>query len=464
VIPFSAVGDAYTSSVRPDVNTGNSPILRIASRPKILSYLTFSVGGLSGTVTSARLQLWSYVADLRGVAVHAVDRSWNENSITAATAPEPGETVALTGMVPPKAWATADVTQLVQGNGLVRVALTQVGSGAAQFASREGAHPPVLVVRTSSRALSGRSSTAVLSETIDNVARATGHRYAAHDNQGRSMDTLKVIPRPGGGYIGVYHNGPQGAFRVYVAVSRDLLHWTSKAQLDSNASQPTIAALSDSGYLLADEESADHATGSRPRLRFRFYPSLAALLTGRADRTFDAPHALAPPSHGEEGTPDIRSAVLSPDLSHSRITVGFHYALPHGLDRPGLGVLTNFSSWAARPDTALEAALRADGVSGKIGDRDALSFLGTPFEVIEAQVGAGPAWNVYLYNERTRRAVRLDIRTNQGSHSFGNPTITNLRTPSGATALVVTLFLRQSLAASGESGELIYYRTYSVNH
>jgi hypothetical protein len=31
-------------------------------------------------------------------------------------------------------------------------------------------------------------------------------------------------------------------------------------------------------------------------------------------------------------------------------------------------------------------------------------------------------------------------------------------------ALVFTLFLREQFAASGETGELIYYRTYSVNH
>ncbi len=463
-IPFSPVGDAYVSSARPAVNTGNSPVLRTASRPKILSYLTFSLAGLSGTVASAKLRFWSNVADLRGAAVHAVDRSWNENSITAATAPALGETVAQTGMVSAKAWVTVDVTPLVLGNGVVRVALTQVGSGSGQYDSREGAHPPVLVVRTSSGVLSGRSPAAVLSGAIDNVPKATGHRYAARDDHGRSMDTLKIIPRPGGGYLGVYHSGPQGAFRVYLAESRDLLHWTSKAQLDKDASQPTIAALADSGYLLADEASANQAAGLRPRLRFRHYASLAALLAGRADRTFEAPHTLAPLGAGEEGTPNIISAVLSPDLSHSRIAVGFHYGLPLGLDRPGLGVLTNFSSWSARPDTALDAALRADGVSGKIGDRDAVRFLGASSELIEAQAGTGPAWHIYLYDERTRRAVPLHIRTNQGSRSFGNPTVTDLRGPSGAMTLVFTLFLRQSLAPSGEAGELIYYRTYSVNH
>jgi hypothetical protein len=467
-IPFSATGDAYVSSARPSVNLGSSPALRIASRPKIRSYLTFSLSGISGIVTRATLRLWSDVADLRGTAVHAVDGPWNEHSITYSTAPAFGKAVALTGMVAAKAWVSVDVTTLVAGNGPVTMALTQVGSGSGQYDSREGVHPPELVVHTSSgsgsRTLPVKSPAAALSSAIEAVPDATARRYATRDDHGRGMDTLKIIPKRGGGYLGVYHSGPQGAFRVYVAESRDLLHWTSKAQLDNNASQPTIAALSDSGYLLADEASGNQAAGLRPRLRFRHYASLSALLTGRADRTFEAPHILAPRGHGEEGTPDILSAVLSPKLSHSRITVGFHYRLPYGPDRPGLGVLANFSSWTARPDAALEAALHAADMSGRIGDRDAVTFLGAPLELVEAQLSGSAEWHIYLYNERTRRAVPLHIRTNQGSQSFGNPTVTNVRAPSGAMALVFTLYLRQSFAASGEAGELIYYRTYGSNH
>jgi len=440
-------------------------VLRIASRPKIVSYLTFSVSGLSGTVTAATLRLWANVADLRGAAVHAAPGSWNEDSITASNAPAVGQAVALTGKVGAKTWVTADVTPLVPGNGVVSMALTQVGSGSGQYDSREGAHPPELVVQTTSGsyALSAHSAPAALRAAIEAVPDATAYRYATLDDHGRSMDTLKIISKPGGGYLGVYHSGPHGVFRVYVAESRDLLHWRSKALLDNDASQPAIAALSDSGYLLADEASVSRTARLQLILRFRHYASLAALLSGRADRTFEAPLTVAPGDAKAEGTPNIFSATLSPDLSHSRIVVGFHYRPPHGLDRPGIGVLTNFSSWAGRPDTALEAALRAAGASGAIGDRDAVRFLGEPFELVEAQAGTGPAWQVYLYDQRTHLAAALHIRTNQGSRSFGNPTATSLRGPSGATTLVFTLFLRSSLAHIGEAGELVYYRTYNTS-
>ena len=463
-ISFSPVGDAYVSYVRPSVHLGTVPVLRTASRPKIRSYLTFSVAGLPGIVTRATLRLWSNVADVRGLAVHAVGGLWNEDSITAANAPAIGDAVDQTGRVAAKAWITADVTQLVSGDGLVSMALTQVGSGSGQYDSREGAHQPELAVQTSTRALLAASPAATLRSAIENVPEATARRYAAHDDRGHSMDTLKIISSPSGGYLGVYHSGPQGSFRVYLAESRDLLHWVYKAQLDSGASQPTIAALSDSGFLLADEASGNRTAKLRPRLRFRHYASLAALLSGRPDRTFEAPHTLAPTGAGAEGTPNIFSAALSPDLAHSRIEVGFHYRLPHGQDRPGRGTLTRFSSWSAWPDTHLEAALHAQGVHGKIGDRDGVTFLGGDFDLIEAQAGAGPSWQVYLYDESTHDAAALHIRTDQGSGSFGNPTVTNLRGPSGRSVLVVTLFLRQSLARSSEAGELVYFRAYSARH
>jgi hypothetical protein len=458
-IPFSASADAYVSSARPAVNLGTAPVLRTASRPKIMRYLTFSVSGLSGTVTTATLRLWADVADLRGAAVHAAPGSWSEDSVTASNAPAAGDAVTLTGPVSAKTWVTADVTPLVPGNGVISVALTQVGSGSGQYDSREGAHPPELVVQTTSGAPapSARSAAGLLRAAVEAVPDATAFRYATRDDNGRSMDALKIISRPGGGYLGVYHSGPAGVFRVYVAESRDLLHWTARASLD-DASQPAIAALSDSGYLLADEASVSRGAQVR-LLRFRHYASLATLLSGRTDRGYEAPLTIASGEARAEGTPNLFSATLSPDLSHSRIVVGFHYRLPHGTDRPGIGELTDFSSWSGRPDTVLGAALRAEGASGAIGDRDAVSVLGAPLELVEAQAGAGPAWQVYLYDRRTHRATALHIRTSRGSRSFGNPTVTGLRGPSGTAALVFTLFLPISPAPNGEAGELVYYRT-----
>ena len=86
--------------------------------------------------------------DTHGVAVHAVQGSWDENSITAVNAPAIGGAASETGPISAQAWAFADVTRLVPGNGLVSFALTEVGSGHAELGSKEGAHSPELLIQT----------------------------------------------------------------------------------------------------------------------------------------------------------------------------------------------------------------------------------------------------------------------------------------------------------------------------
>ena len=142
------VGDAWVSSAQPGLSPGSTPVLRTASQPETRSYLTFSVEGVSGPITRAILRLWSDRADTPGVAVHAVHGSWDEESITAASAPAIGDAASKTGPIAARTWAFADVTRLLPGSGLVSFALTQVGSGNAEFGSREGAHSPELMVQT----------------------------------------------------------------------------------------------------------------------------------------------------------------------------------------------------------------------------------------------------------------------------------------------------------------------------
>ena len=60
---------------------------------------------------------------------------------------------------------------------------------------------------------------------LGDVVGATGHRYGLRDSAGNTMDTLKIIPDPAGGYLGVYHT----ANRVNLATSGDLLNWTFPA-------------------------------------------------------------------------------------------------------------------------------------------------------------------------------------------------------------------------------------------
>jgi len=293
-------------------------------------------------------------------------------------------------------------------------------------------------------------------EIIEDIPAATS-RYQARDDVGNSMDTLKVIENPGGGYLGVYHSAADHGFTVHVASSNDLLTWTHRAIVDEPASQPTIAALSDGGFLLATEAGG---SGRPAWLRFRHYPGLAQLLAARPDRTFDAPHTQVPSGKLAEGTPNIYSATLEPDLDHSVIDVGFHYFRDGDVDRQARGTLRDFQKWATARQPHLDAAVEAWDARGNIGDRDHLRLQGGDVTLLEGQLRKGDwsSWRVFLYDWSTGKAHPLRVRTHGGSTAFGNPTITALRSPSGFPAMLVTLFVFSEGAAAGEAGELVYFR------
>jgi hypothetical protein len=296
-----------------------------------------------------------------------------------------------------------------------------------------------------------------LIELLTDVPAATA-RYDIRDDGGRSMDTLKVIASPAGGYLAVYHCGiGNQQFAVHVAVSDDLLHWTHRAELDRPASQPTIAALDDGGFLVVLEAGGG---GPPPWLRFVYYSSADRLLAGAADRVFDAPHTLVPRGRHAEGTPNIYAVRQAPDLDHSEIDIGFHYFRRGQVDRQGRGTLTGFRQWRTRRERYLDAVLEGHGTAGNIGGRDRFVWDGRAYLLIEGQLrrGVWESWRTFLYDESTGTATPLQIRSHGGSVAFANPSATVLTLPSGEPGLVVTSYLFHSGAAPGEGGPLLYYR------
>jgi hypothetical protein len=283
---------------------------------------------------------------------------------------------------------------------------------------------------------------------IENVTGAAARRFGAVDSAGNKMDTAKIIPDPTGGYLAVYHTNPGP--RVSVATSTDLVSWTFRAQLGTQASQPTIAALTDDGFLVVwEQEPSNH-------LAFRYYRSHADLLRGVSSRSFDAPQTLSPCA---EGTPNIYSVTLAPTIDASTIDVGAHYFSNCDVDRQQRGTLKNFSSWTTSKQQGLDNAILHWGIHGNIGDRDAITFRGLQFDIIEGQFTKGDfgSWRSFLFDFQTGNADQLAIRTPGGSTAFANPSFTRVTAPGGRDALLVTLFLPSEGAAPGEAGELIYY-------
>jgi hypothetical protein len=293
-----------------------------------------------------------------------------------------------------------------------------------------------------------------ITDALTNVSAATGHRYGVTDDRGVSMDTLKVIEDPAGGYLAVYHSRPRpGAFTVHIAHSSDLMSWHHRADLDHDVSQPMISPLDAGGFLVVMEAGG---AGRPAWLRVRHYPTRQRLLDARPDRTFDAPHTLVPADRYAEGTPHIEHA--SPD--GSVVDIGFHYFRDGSVDRQGHGRLTGFREWTCAADPTADAAVEAWGAQGNIGGRDTAVVAGERVTLIEGQSRPGDwgSWRVFRYDRATGRAWPLAVRTHGGSTAFANPTVTALRAPTGEPAVLVTLFVFSEGAAPGEAGPLLYYR------
>ena len=290
---------------------------------------------------------------------------------------------------------------------------------------------------------------------LQNAAQAPGSVYEASDGTGHTLDTIKIIPSPAGGYLGVYHSLINGAFQVRLATSSDLIHWAYKATLDQTASQPTIAELANGGFLVVEEKEMADGTS---HLRFLDYTDLSHLVAGSSAATFDAPLTL---SSTHEGTPDIRSTSLAGSVATSQIQVGFHYNdAVLGGDREALGTLTNFSGWSAQANGALNTAFSP--IPANIGDRDFIQFEGFPFTILEAQLVPNDwtSWRVFLFDETAGMLTQLQVTTKGGSQSFANPAVTTVTDPAGNRALVVSYFLPYQGAAPGEAGPLIFYTDY----
>jgi hypothetical protein len=333
-----------------------------------------------------------------------------------------------------------------------------------------------------------------LASIVEQVDRTTAYRYRAKDDRGALLDGLKVL-QVDGTNLGIYHApAKDGRFNVYVATSDDLIAWTRRTTIDAGASQPTIARLPSGGIIVAYEkvslielgplssltDTLESVVGpilnspkDRIRIRFRYYRTVDALLHAQFAREFTAPRRL---SRTAEGTPNITSVKTKRGLlSRSRIEVGMHYfadldgnGTPDA-DRQATAVLTGFGRWQARAAPELDDALmRAPFVHseftqpprGNIGDRDQIIFDGVRLDLQEAQYVAGDysSWRPFLIDPRGGVPRPLNIVTHGGSKSFGNPTATALKAPSGRDAVLVTVYIFSEGAAPDENGPLIYYR------
>jgi len=318
--------------------------------------------------------------------------------------------------------------------------------------------------------LRGKSSSfdSFVEEIFANVENSDGNksRYHALDSSNSSLDTLKILENPEGGYFGVYHSNVRGFFEVRLASSSNLLDWTFVSTLDHNASQPTFAATPKGGYIVAYEKGDSACNCSH--LRFRYYSNASELSSGFSDSTYDAERTL---SSTHEGTPSFYNVTLQGCAI--KCCVGFHFD-NGSVDYVATGWLTisqrdpHVVFWNdTKPWTECDQLQNTYRVKGNIGDRDYGKILGRYFTLQEANlVERSPETNfaalrVYLYDHTLGQFLRLYLRSEFNSTSFGNPTFTLLKSPNNKTCVVVTYFLFQEGLPKGyedKSGELIFYK------
>ena len=139
--------DAYVRDAFPDENTGSQTTLRAYRGDRTMSYLKFSVSGITGPVTNVKLRL--YVTDPSDVAgaIYAVgDPRWTEGSLTWNTRPGTGGLLGTGGTAANGTWVEFDLGAAVSTDGVYSFALKDGGGDAVRYSSKEAAQQPQLVV------------------------------------------------------------------------------------------------------------------------------------------------------------------------------------------------------------------------------------------------------------------------------------------------------------------------------
>jgi PKD repeat protein len=152
---FTPVADANVKSTSPTSKYGTAATLRVkasnGSDEIYQTYITFTVSGLSGTVSAAKLRLYTTDASPDGGTIFTTTPSWTEAALTWSNRPAIGTTpvAAIGATAAVGAWTEISLGSLVTGNGTYAIAVTSASTNSAIYASREAANRPELVVTTS---------------------------------------------------------------------------------------------------------------------------------------------------------------------------------------------------------------------------------------------------------------------------------------------------------------------------
>ncbi|MGZ4429941.1 MAG: CBM96 family carbohydrate-binding protein [Nocardioidaceae bacterium] len=135
-----------TSATTAATNYGSTTTLQVDASPSIRSYLKFSITGLTRPVTKATLRLWAGSSNAGYKAYSVASTTWTETGITYNDAPPLGTLLGASGTTATSTWSQVDVTLAVTGNGTVSIGLAAASTIRLSLNSKEGRHPPQLVI------------------------------------------------------------------------------------------------------------------------------------------------------------------------------------------------------------------------------------------------------------------------------------------------------------------------------
>jgi glucose/arabinose dehydrogenase/PKD repeat protein len=148
LVTILPAADAYVRAQQGGKNFGTANVLRVRSG-QFRSYLRFTVSGLTGTVTGAKLRLRVTDASANGGRVYAVGGTWTETGITWNNAPAiTGSPIATIGNAPLNTWVEVSLGSFVTGNGTYNIAISDGSSDVVDYRSRETVDDPQLVITT----------------------------------------------------------------------------------------------------------------------------------------------------------------------------------------------------------------------------------------------------------------------------------------------------------------------------
>ena len=148
-LTFAPAADARTVEAQPTVNFGTSTLgTRGGTGQQVQTFFRFNVAGVSGPVTAVKLRLYVLDGTNDGPTLYNTDdNTWTELGINWNNRPHSvGAAASDLGALTVGTTVEMDAKLLINGNGSYSIKIWQASTDAATFDSREGSHPPQLVV------------------------------------------------------------------------------------------------------------------------------------------------------------------------------------------------------------------------------------------------------------------------------------------------------------------------------